>query len=115
MLYRQSAFDCPRADMKRQGIKEADMRSGWVSASGICCQKTLEQGGTLFYARIKQVYQQLLETDIAIKTGKYSENLALNILIAELCSVRRWRLRITNPGLNIQQRRLPDERQNSNR
>jgi DNA polymerase III delta subunit len=35
--------------------------------------------------RIKQVYQQLLDTDIAIKTGKYTEELALNILIAELC------------------------------
>jgi DNA polymerase III delta subunit len=35
--------------------------------------------------RIKQVYQQLLDTDIAIKTGKYTEELALNILVAELC------------------------------
>jgi DNA polymerase-3 subunit delta len=45
----------------------------------------LEQAARYSMPRIKQVYQQLLDTDIAIKTGKYTEELALNILIAELC------------------------------
>jgi DNA polymerase III delta subunit len=36
-------------------------------------------------ARLKEVYHQLLETDLAIKTGRYNAELALNILIAELC------------------------------
>jgi len=36
-------------------------------------------------ARIKEVYHQLLEADLCIKTGRYEGELALNILIAELC------------------------------
>jgi DNA polymerase III delta subunit len=71
--------------MKRQGIKEADMRPRLGVASEYVVKKTLEQANRYSMPRIKQVYQQLLETDIAIKTGKYSEELALNILIAELC------------------------------
>jgi hypothetical protein len=31
----------------------------------------------------------LLEADLSIKTGKYGAELALNILIAELCQPRR--------------------------
>ncbi|GAI43191.1 unnamed protein product, partial [marine sediment metagenome] len=35
--------------------------------------------------RIKEAYHKLLEADLSIKTGKYEGELALNILIAELC------------------------------
>jgi DNA polymerase-3 subunit delta len=36
--------------------------------------------------RLKEIYKSLLETDIAIKTGKYESDLAINILAVELCS-----------------------------
>jgi len=85
MLYRQMRLIVRARDMKRQGIKEADMRQRLGVASEYVVKKTLEQAARYSMPRIKQVYQQLLETDIAIKTGKYSEELALNILIAELC------------------------------
>ena len=35
--------------------------------------------------RLKEVYHRLLEADLAIKTGRYDSELALNILAAELC------------------------------
>ncbi|MFH1002558.1 MAG: DNA polymerase III subunit delta [Chloroflexota bacterium] len=38
------------------------------------------------WARLKGIYQHLLEADLAIKTGKYEGELALNILIAELAA-----------------------------
>jgi DNA polymerase-3 subunit delta len=35
--------------------------------------------------RLKEIYQSLLETDLAIKTGRFDGDLALNILVADLC------------------------------
>ena len=35
--------------------------------------------------RLKEIYQSLLEADLAIKTGRLDGDLALNILIGELC------------------------------
>jgi DNA polymerase III subunit delta len=37
--------------------------------------------------RLKEIYQSLLETDIAIKTGRFEADLAINILAADLCRV----------------------------
>ncbi len=85
MIYRQMRLIVRARDLKRQGVKEADMRQRLGVASEYVVKKTLEQAARYSMPRIKQVYQQLLDTDIAIKTSKYSEELALNILIAELC------------------------------
>jgi DNA polymerase III subunit delta len=35
--------------------------------------------------RLKEIYQSLLETDLALKTGKMDGDLALNLLAADLC------------------------------
>jgi DNA polymerase-3 subunit delta len=85
MIYRQMRLIVRARDLKRQGVKEADMRARLGVASEYVVKKTLEQAARYSMPRIKQVYQQLLDTDIAIKTSKYTEELALNILIAELC------------------------------
>ncbi|HSW58908.1 MAG TPA: DNA polymerase III subunit delta [Dehalococcoidales bacterium] len=34
---------------------------------------------------LKEIYRKLLETDVAIKTGRYEADLAINILAVELC------------------------------
>jgi DNA polymerase-3 subunit delta len=47
--------------------------------------RTLEQARLYGFERIKQVYDRLLQTDIDIKTGKYNDEVALELLIAELC------------------------------
>jgi DNA polymerase III subunit delta len=85
MLYRQMRLIVRARDLKRQGLREQDMRQKLGVSSEYIVKKTLEQAARYSMPRIKQVYQQLLETDIAIKTGKYTEQLALDILIAELC------------------------------
>jgi DNA polymerase III subunit delta len=36
--------------------------------------------------RLKMIYHSILQTDLAIKTGKYDGDLALNLLIADLCN-----------------------------
>jgi len=85
MIYRQMRLIVRARDLKRQGLREQDMRQKLGVSSEYVVKKTLEQAARYSMPRIKQVYQQLLETDIAIKTSKYTEQLALDILIAELC------------------------------
>jgi len=46
--------------------------------------KTLSQAKLYDFESIKQAYDKLLETDLAIKTGKYSDKLALELLVTEL-------------------------------
>ncbi len=51
--------------------------------------RTLNQAKSYDFERIKQAYSRLLETDIAIKTGRYNDRIALELLIAELCHSKR--------------------------
>ena len=52
--------------------------------SDFVLRKAWEQADKYTPSRLKEVYHRLLETDIAIKTGKYDGDLALDILISEL-------------------------------
>jgi DNA polymerase-3 subunit delta len=53
--------------------------------SSYTLDKTLSQAKLYDFERIKRAYAKLLETDLAIKTGKYSNNrLALELLVTEL-------------------------------
>lgn len=56
--------------------------------SEFALRKTLEQAQRYPLERLRELYNKLLETDLAIKTGKYDGELALNLLIAELCPQR---------------------------
>jgi DNA polymerase III subunit delta len=47
-------------------------------------KKTTEQAQKYSLESMKMIYEKLLETDVAIKSGKYDDNLALIILLAEL-------------------------------
>jgi len=46
--------------------------------------KTLRQARLYDLEHIRRAYDELLETDMAIKTGKYNDQLALEILVSEL-------------------------------
>jgi DNA polymerase-3 subunit delta len=46
--------------------------------------KTLSQSKLYDFEGVKRAYDKLLETDLAIKTGKYSDKLALELLVTEL-------------------------------
>jgi DNA polymerase-3 subunit delta len=57
-------------------------RLGFKASYGL--DRTLNQAKLYDFAGIKRAYDKLLETDLAIKTGKYSDKLALEFLITEL-------------------------------
>jgi len=48
--------------------------------------KLVKQAGNFSWAQLIESYQWLLETDLAIKTGKWGSELALDLLATELCA-----------------------------
>lgn len=85
MLSRQVRMIVRARELRNQGKSPAEIQSKLGLSSEFALGKTLEQARRYSLARLKEVYHQLLEADLAIKTGKYHGELALNILVAELC------------------------------
>jgi DNA polymerase-3 subunit delta len=57
-------------------------RLGLKSSYGL--DKTLSQAKLYDFKGIRRAYDKLLETDLAIKTGRYSDKLAVELLVTEL-------------------------------
>ena len=75
----KEAQDLPRAQVQdRLGL-----------TSNYSLDKTLSQAKAYALPHLKEIYHKLLETDLAIKTGKYSGDLALDLLITELCQSQK--------------------------
>lgn len=89
MLSRQVRMTVRAKELRSQRKSEIEIQDKLDLASEFALRKTLERAGRYSLARLKEVYHQLLETDLAIKTGKYDAELALNILIAELGQRRK--------------------------
>lgn len=89
MLSRQINKIFRAKELMKKKKSEAEIQSKLGLTNEFALRKTLEQAGRYPAERLEEVYHKLLETDISIKTGKYDDGLALNILIAELCQQRR--------------------------
>ena len=85
MLSRQVQRIVQAKELKNQRKPKAEIQSRLGLTLEFALRKTLEQADKYSWERLKDVYNKLLEADLAIKTGKYEDELALNILIAELC------------------------------
>jgi len=85
MLVRQVRLIVRVKELIRQRKPRKEMLDRLELASDFILHKALEQAGRYSTARLKEVYHKLLEADLSIKTGKYDAELALNMLVAELC------------------------------
>ena len=85
MLSRQLQMIVRAKELRNQRKSNIAIQNRLGITAEFVLRKTLEQAGMYSWERIKEVYHKLLEADLAIKTGKYGDELALNILIAELC------------------------------
>jgi DNA polymerase III delta subunit len=72
-------------ELRNQRKPEREIRNKLGLITEFVWRKTIEQAERYPLERIKEVYPELLEADLSIKTGKYEGELALNILITELC------------------------------
>jgi len=89
MLSRQVRMIVQAKELRRQRKPEAEIQNRLGLTSEFALRKVLEQTGRYPMRQIVEVYYKLLETDLFIKTGKYGGELALNLLIADLCQRRR--------------------------
>ena len=89
MLSRQVQMIVRAKELRNQGKPEVEIQNKLGLTSEFILRKTLEQADRYPVKRLKEAYHKLLETDLSIKTGKYDGELALSILIAELCQRRR--------------------------
>jgi DNA polymerase-3 subunit delta len=88
MLSRQVRLIVQAGALRRQRRPEVEIQDRLGLASEFALRKTLDQSQRYSLGRLREVYDKLLEADLAIKTGKYEGGLALNLLIAELCQPR---------------------------
>ncbi|MBA7480144.1 putative protein YqeN [subsurface metagenome] len=96
MLSRQVRMIVRVKELRNQRKSEIEIRNNLGLASDFVWKKTMEQAKRYPLGRIKEAYHKLLEADLSIKTGKYEGELALNILIAELC--RQGKTQVVHPG-----------------
>ena len=85
MLSRQIRLVVRAKELTNQRESETEIRNKLGLTSEYAVRKTVEQANQYSLPRLKRVYHRLLEADLSIKTGKYDGELALDILIAELC------------------------------
>ncbi len=84
MVARQIQFIIRAKEMKSLKKSESEIQSNLALASPYALRKVLSQAQKYSIERLKEVYRKLLETDLAIKTGKYDTELALDLFITEL-------------------------------
>ena len=84
MLTRQVRIIVQVKELAKQGLTRADIQNKLGLTKDFVVRKAAEQASKYSLSRLTQVYHQLLDADLSIKTGKYDGELALNILIAEL-------------------------------
>ena len=68
-----------------QGMQQQEIREQLGLHPKYPLDKTLRQSRTFTMARLRKSFHALLDTDVAIKTGKYEDDLALDLLVIELC------------------------------
>jgi len=85
MLDRQFRMIIRARELKNQGTPETEIQHKLGLFAEFALRKTLEQANRYSLPRLKEVYRRLLETDLSIKTGRYDGELALSLLVAEVC------------------------------
>jgi len=91
MLSRQVQFIVRVKELARKRRTNREMQNSLGMTSEYVLKKTLEQASRYSLPRLREVYRRILDTDLSIKTGKFDAELALNMLVAELCKRSRSR------------------------
>ena len=86
MITRQLRLMVQAKELVDQRISISKMPEELGVAPNYPIERLLRQAAGYSMPRLIEVYRKLLETDIGIKTGKWKGELALELLIAEVCS-----------------------------
>lgn len=98
MLDRQFRMIIMAKEMKARKKAESDIQSRLGLHNDYAFKRTLEQANRYSASRLRQIYRQLLDADVATKTGRYPDDrhgeLALSLLVADLCRRPQAKARI---------------------
>ena len=72
-------------ELSAQGVSLAKRREQLGVSPKYPIEKLVQQSAGYSMSRLVRLYEKLLETDTAIKTGKWKDELGLDLLVAELC------------------------------
>lgn len=86
MLARQLRLMVRAHELSGQGVSLAEKREQLGLSANYPIDRLLKQSASYSMPRLIEVYEKLVETDVAIKTGKWKDELALDLLVAEVCS-----------------------------
>lgn len=85
MIARQLRLIVRANDLASRGTGASEIASRLGLSPNYPMDKLLKQGTSYSPERLLQVFRKLVETDTAIKTGRYRDDFALDLLVAELC------------------------------
>jgi DNA polymerase-3 subunit delta len=100
MITRQFRMVLQAKDLLQRKRRPAEIGSALGIASEFALKKTMDQARKHPPARLQAIYRRLLDTDIAIKTGRFRGDrgeLALDLLVSDLCGQDRQ----AEPGSRI--------------
>jgi DNA polymerase-3 subunit delta len=83
MIARQFRLIAQAGDLGK-GLSRPQIQDRLGLKSSYALDKTLSQARLYDFEGVKRAYDKLLQTDLAVKTGKYSDRLALELLVTEL-------------------------------
>ena len=86
MISRQLRLVIQYKDLKSRGEKDVEIRRKLGLLADFVWKKTQDQAARFTMNRLKDVYRRLLDADLAAKTGRMDEDLAIDLLVAELAS-----------------------------
>jgi len=85
MLARQLRFLVRAKSLIAEGMSDNIIASK-LGIHEFALRKTMDQAARFNMARLKISYHQLLDADLAIKTGRFDEDVAISLLITEACT-----------------------------
>ena len=86
MLTRQFRLALQAKELDSQGMPAPQIQGRIGLPSEYAFKKALAQGRKHSQRRLEAAYRQLLATDISIKTGRQDPELAIDLLVTDLCS-----------------------------
>lgn len=86
MLTRQVRLMVQARDLNTRRLSPAEKQKQLGLSSNYPIDRLLRQSDRYSMPRLIELHRKLLETDLSIKTGKWKDKLALDLLVAEVCS-----------------------------
>ena len=84
MIARQLRLIVRTKSMQESG-RSASFIQTRLGLQDFAMRRTLNQAKRFDFAMLKRLYSQMVDTDLAIKTSRYDEELAITLLVAESC------------------------------